>query len=114
VQRTSHPSRACCPPLFSALLEHCVKWDDDLCCICCLQHDVISFMCESRDLTPVWHRRECVRGPKRVGQSAPVRRSSRQCSRITRLGVSEHTLEMEGEEESATTKSSFGYSPGEL
>lgn len=60
----------------------------------------------------IWCRRDSVKAHKSFIQPVPVRRSRRQLLRPTKLGVFEDSDEMEGQEESATTNTSFDYSPG--
>ena len=61
----------------------------------------------------VWCRRDSARAHKQVLQPVAVRRSTRQVSRTSKLGFFSDSREMEGEEESATTKTTGDYSPGE-
>ena len=61
----------------------------------------------------LWCRRDSAKAHKQVLQPVAVRRSRRQVLRTSRLGVFSDSREMEGEEESATTKTTGDYSPGE-
>lgn len=60
-----------------------------------------------------WCRRESVIAHKQAVQVAPLRRSRRKLPRMTRLGAMKDSLEVEGEEESAETKTEDEYSPGD-
>lgn len=71
-------------------------------------------MWEWEALRLVWCMCDSVRAHKQVHQPVVVRHSRRHVPRTIRLGVLEYSNEMEGEEESAETKTEDEYSPRDV